>query len=215
MFTGLIEDVGKIASLQRTKNDLRLEISTNFDTKTLILGESIAINGVCLTVTKISNGTFKVDASAETVKLTTFRQLKTSQLVHLERAMKIGARFGGHIVQGHVDAVGTVVKIRSEGRATHISIRVPSKLLPELVHKGSIAVDGVSLTINEVQNDIIRVTIIPFTEDKTCLGKYTIGHLVNIETDIVGKYISHLVRRTQGPGQIEDLLKTFGYTDRI
>ena len=188
-----------------------LRIETSIPTNELTLGESIAVNGVCLTVTSFDATSWTADASVETLARTALGQLSVGDSVHLERAVAVGDRLGGHIVQGHVDGTGKLTKKTTEGRATHLRVRLEDHLLDEVVEKGSIAVDGVSLTVNDVQRNEVLLTIVPFTENKTLLTQYSPGHLVNIETDIIGKYVKRLLGMGDGRSRVGDLLVQYGY----
>jgi|SRR5690625_447012 len=213
MFTGLVEDIGTLRSRQRHGEEERLEIVTNLPTDTFVLGESIAVNGCCLTVTSITPDSFTADASSETMRVTSLARVAVGDGVHLERAMPVNGRLGGHIVQGHVDGVGQIERIVKDGKSWQIYVQIPATLRPEVVAKGSIAIDGVSLTVNEITANGCRVTIIPFTGEETLLTKLSVGARVNIETDIIGKYVRHLMN-FKGASQtsgIKDLLQQAGY----
>lgn len=217
MFTGLVEDIGILRSRTRRGEEESLVIETRLPTSELVLGESIAVNGCCLTVTAFDRKTFSVDASSETMRLTSLGSVKISDGVHLERAMKLGGRLGGHLVQGHVDGVGKIEKIVRDGRSWQVYVSIPSHLQPEVVAKGSITVDGISLTVNELTPTGCRLTIIPFTGDETLLTKKEPGTPVNIETDVIGKYVRHLMNfgAVERPAAKENdtatLLRRYGY----
>lgn len=189
MFTGLIADVGKILSIDRKGDNWSMTLETAFDTKTIELGESIAIDGACLTVTHIGAKSFSIEASPETLRKTTLGDRKTGDPVHLERALRIGDRLGGHLVLGHVDGVGTVIKQAREKNAWLLDVQAPDTVAPYLIDKGSITVDGVSLTVNWVKGDLFGLAIIPHTSDKTSLATYAPGRRVNLEADVLGKYV--------------------------
>jgi riboflavin synthase len=216
MFTGLIEDLGRIRSMRRTGNALRVEITTSLPLDTIRLGDSIAVNGACLTATDLGSDWFAADASSETVERTALSGLRAGSPVHLERALQWGGRLDGHIVQGHVDGVGQVVRNQLDNGSWQIWIRPPAALLPEICEKGSIAVDGVSLTVNELRGDMFRLTVVPFTTTRTRVHEYRVGDAVNVETDILGKYVRRLLdaRPAQsGPAaSLPDLLTRYGYT---
>jgi riboflavin synthase len=218
MFTGLIEDLGTVRTLRRSGKDVRIELSTSISIREVVLGDSIAVNGVCLTATELGQDWFAADASAETLASSSLGTLRPGSKVHLERALKLGGRLDGHIVQGHVDGTGEVISNRLDGAAWQLWIRAASALVPEICAKGSIAVDGVSLTVNELNADAFRLTIVPFTTTKTRLHLYRPGDIVNIETDILGKYVRRLLLNTGAPsegaaptGGMEQLLSRFGY----
>lgn len=213
MFTGLVEDIGTLRSRQRHGDEERLEIATTMPTDDFVLGESIAVNGCCLTVTSITEDSFTADASSETMRVTSLGQVQVGGGVHLERAMPANGRLGGHIVQGHVDGVGTIDRIVKDGKSWQIYVNIPAELRPEVVAKGSIALDGVSLTVNEITPTGCRVTIIPFTSDETLLTALRAGSRVNIETDIIGKYVRHLMNfsGSSQPSGMRAVLKRAGY----
>ncbi len=195
MFTGLIEQTGKIESVNQTSKGSNLTIWTGKDFLINVsVGDSIAINGTCLTVTDMSQENFSAFASLETLNLTTLQFIKRGNFVNLEKPMTPEKFFGGHIVQGHVDGIGEVISIEEWGEAKNVTIKLPSPSHTQwVVPKGSIAIDGVSLTINEVNNDTIRVTIIPHTWEVTIFKYYKPGTKVNIEYDIVAKYVAKMV----------------------
>jgi riboflavin synthase len=210
MFTGLIEDIGVLRASRRRGEDVELTVATAIPTAELSLGESIAVNGACLTVTQITDGTFSADASIETMRGTALSELKPGGQVHLERALPLGGRLGGHLVQGHVDGVGRVTRVAPLGKAWDVFIEPSAELLADLVPKGSIAVDGVSLTINSLTDTQFRLTIVPHTEHTTLLTRYPVGRRVNLETDIIGKYVKrYLGGHSSG---MDDLLSRYGYT---
>ena len=196
MFTGLIEDVGKIAVLRLNKGSAVLTVKTILPLRAMPLGASIAVNGACLTVVKKLSGSFTVDVSPETLARTNLEKLKVGSLVNLEQPMRLQERLGGHLVTGHVDGVGTVASIRKQGEFTIFRFRVPPALARLLVSKGSVAVDGISLTVNDCGRDDFSVAIIPFTLRHTNLQGRRVGDKVNIETDLIGKYVhSFLAKR--------------------
>lgn len=198
MFTGLIEDIGELRRIERRGESATLELGTRIPTAELQLGESIAVNGICLTVTRILSDGFTVDASSETLSRTSLSRLTRGDGVHLERAVRPSDRLGGHIVQGHVDGVGTVRRVVETAGSWDVFIELPTALMAEVIEKGSIAVDGVSLTINELTAKGIRLTLIPFTEQKTNLVGLKSGAPVNIETDVLGKYVRRFMERSTG-----------------
>ena len=194
MFTGLVEDLGTVARTDRRSDALVLTVRPQaIDVATLALGESIAHDGVCRTVTEKGAGTYTVLAGAETLARTTLERVRVGTRLHLERALAMGARLGGHMVAGHVDATGDVVARRDLGANLVITIAPPRELLRYIVVKGSIAVDGVSLTVNRVDDTSFDVALIPHTVAATTLGERRPGGRVNLEVDLIGKYVEKLL----------------------
>lgn len=196
MFTGLIEDVGKIGVLRIAKNSAVLEVKTKLPLRAMPLGASVAVNGACLTVVKKIKNVFTVDVSPETLQRTNLQSLAAGGLVNLEQPMRFQDRLGGHLVTGHVDGIGTITAIKPEGGFTVFRFRVPAIISSLLVAKGSVAVDGISLTVNDCRRDGFSVAIIPFTLQHTNLRVRKVGDKVNLETDLIGKYVqSFLAQR--------------------
>jgi len=195
MFTGLIEGLGKVSGIQRSRNEMRVSILPPFNATDCEIGESIAVNGACLTVTEIREGSLSMDVSGETLYRSTLRLLKVGDAVNLERALRLTDRLGGHLVSGHVDGIGTIVMKDPSGQSWVMRIRIEEGLSRYLIEKGSIAVDGISLTINACENDFFEVNIIPQTGTATTLLKKKTGDSVNIETDLIGKYVEKLLFR--------------------
>ncbi len=195
MFTGLIEDVGRTISLRLIERAAVLTVKTRLSVGAMELGASIAVNGACLTVVKKGRGEFTVDMSPETLKRTSLKDLRPGSFVNLERPMRLSDRLGGHLVTGHVDGVATVAAIEKKGEFTFFNFRLPLRLGGFLVSKGSVAVDGISLTVNECGARQFSVAIIPFTLQHTNLRGRRVGDKVNIETDLIGKYVSNLMKR--------------------
>ena len=189
MFTGLIEAVGVVSELTRTQSGLTLGIRTPLASE-LRLGESVAVNGVCLTVTTSDEAGWSADIGPETARVTTLGGVTPGQPVNLERSMRADGRFGGHFVQGHADGVGVVDGIQQDGESYWIAVRVPSELEPFIIVKGSIAIDGVSLTVARLERMLVHVMIIPFTWAHTALSSLRAGNQVNLECDMVGKYVA-------------------------
>jgi riboflavin synthase len=189
MFTGLIEDVGRVGALRRKDGSAILTVETKLAARAMALGASVAVNGACLTVVKKLKGAFIVDVSPETLARTNLARLKRGNLVNLEQSMRLQERLGGHLVTGHVDGVATVESIRKQGEFTIFDFRLPVRLGAFLVAKGSVAVDGISLTVNDCWRDCFSVAIIPFTLRHTNLQARSLGDRVNIETDLIGKYV--------------------------
>jgi riboflavin synthase len=188
MFTGLIEAMGEVAELKPTPAGFRLRVTTPL-AKDLTPGESLAVNGVCLTVVAIDAEGLHADISPETARVSTLGALRRGALVNLERPMRADSRLGGHFVQGHVDATATIEELRQDGDSYWLTIRYPPLLAPYIVRKGSIAVDGISLTVAGVDERLFDVQIIPYTWENTTLQRAKPGDLVNIECDIIGKYV--------------------------
>jgi riboflavin synthase len=195
MFTGLIEEVGKVVALRFVNRAAVLTVKTSLAVRAMELGASIAVNGACLTVVKKGRGEFTVDMSPETLKRTSLKELRAGSLVNLERPMRLNGRLGGHLVTGHVDGVAAVAAIEKKGEFTFFNFRLPRRLGAFLVSKGSVAVDGISLTVNECGPRRFSVAIIPFTLQHTNLRGRGVGDKVNIETDLIGKYVSNLIKR--------------------
>ena len=193
MFTGLIEDIGTILKLERKGEGALVVVSYTAVLDDLKLGDSVAVDGVCLTITALGSQSFSAEASAETIRRTNLDAKKLHEQVNLERALRISDRLGGHLVTGHVDEVGTIVSAVPEGSSHKITITVSSKTTRYIVEKGSVTVDGISLTVNEVGDDRFSVNIIPHTAAQTTLITKRTGNKVNIETDIIGKYLERLV----------------------
>lgn len=192
MFTGLIEELGTIAErLPESEGGAQLVISASFADE-LKAGDSVAVNGVCLTAMNPGNGTFSADAMAVTLDRSSLGDIEPGGVVNLERALRADGRLGGHIVQGHVDGVGTVSATRPDGNALVVSVEAPSDLMRYMVPKGSIALDGVSLTLAEVREDGFDVWLIPETCERTRIGSAEVGMRVNLEVDILAKYVEKL-----------------------
>jgi riboflavin synthase len=190
MFTGIVTDVGRVRSVRETNRDRRLEIETGFDLATVDLGASISHAGCCLTVVEKGPDWFAVEVSGETLSLTTLADWTEGRRVNLERPAKVGDELGGHIVSGHVDGIGEVVSVESEGGSHRVRIRAPRPLHRFIAPKGSITVEGVSLTVNEVEDDVFGVNLIPHTWDVTTLGELKPGSRVNLEIDMLARYLA-------------------------
>ena len=190
MFTGIVTDVGRIRSVRQTNRDRRYEIETGYDVSSIDLGASVSHAGCCLTVVEKGDRWFAVEVSGETLSKSTLGELKEGDRINLERAARLGDELGGHIVSGHVDGVGEVVSIAAEGGSHRVRVRVPRPLHRVIAPKGSITVEGVSLTVNEVEDDIFGVNIIPHTWDVTTLGELKPGSRVNLEIDMLARYLA-------------------------
>ncbi len=198
MFTGIIESVGKVKSMQPIGGDIRLTVeSDELDFSDVKLGDSIASNGICLTVVDFGSNYYSVDVSRETIARTALNELKAGHIVNLEKAMLPTTRFGGHIVAGHVDGVGVVSKLQQDARSIYIEIEIPQELAHYTATKGSITVDGISLTTNLVRDNIVSLNIIPHTAQVTNIAKHwPVGAKVNIEVDIVARYLERLINKS-------------------
>ncbi|BDC95392.1 riboflavin synthase [Treponema saccharophilum] len=196
MFTGIVEDVGSIGSIEQNGSSLVLQIKAKFASE-LTLGESVAVNGICLTVTKKDDASFSADVTPETFRRTSLSLLSAGSPVNLERAMRADGRFGGHIVSGHIDGTGRLTAIRREDNAYNVFFRVEKPLFRYIIEKGSVALDGISLTVASVKNEgnygEFSVAVIPHTWENTALKNKRVGSIINVECDVVGKYIEHFV----------------------
>lgn len=193
MFTGLIEEIGKVHRISNGIKSAQITIKVKKILDGVKLGDSISTNGVCLTVINLSKDSFTIDVMPETMRRSNLANLKSGSRVNLERAMKLGDRFGGHIVSGHIDGVGTIKSIEEEDNATWVSIESSSDILKYIINKGSIAIDGTSLTVADVNNKFFKVSIIPLTKEETTLLSKKVGDEVNLECDMVGKYIERFM----------------------
>jgi len=213
MFTGIVEAVGQIASLTTRGKDLRMRVmSDDLDLADVKNGDSIAINGVCLTAVGLQQKSFDADVSTETLGCTTLGNLTVGDPVNLEKALLPTTRLGGHLVSGHVDAIAMVTDCRDDGRSVRITIEVPVELIRYLAAKGSVCVDGVSLTINDVHERCFSVNIIPHTQEQTIINHYRSGTRVNIEVDIIARYLERLLAGGADAGTVDrDLLARTGF----
>ncbi|GHF83125.1 riboflavin synthase [Thalassotalea marina] len=217
MFTGIIEAVGKIKQLQINAQGARITLDTNgLDMRDVKLGDSIATNGICLTVVAFDQSSFTADVSTETLSRTGFAHYQANQAVNLEKAMLPTTRFGGHIVSGHVDAVSEIVEIKQSGNSTDYWLSMNDDIAPYIAEKGSITIDGISLTVNSLTEDRFRLTIVPHTAEKTIMPSYQVGTKVNVEVDVMARYIERLLLKKHQPeaspsGVTEDLLRQSGF----
>ncbi|WP_188150767.1 riboflavin synthase [Teredinibacter waterburyi] len=194
MFTGIIETIGEIVSLERRGGDLRLEVlAPALDWSDVALGDSIATNGVCLTAVKLTGQSFVADVSVETLNFSTIKYWSLGAKVNLEKALTPQTRLGGHLVSGHVDGVGEVVKRYTDARSERFTLRAPKELAKYIAHKGSITIDGTSLTVNAVNGDQFELNIVPHTLVKTVIGSYGSGTKVNLEVDVIARYLERLL----------------------
>src|ERR1700722_13878668 len=202
MFTGITEHVGKIESLDRGANGGRLRISlagTAELSAQMKLGDSISVSGCCLTVVDFSRDHFSADLSGETLARTSLGEKKPGDIVNLERPLAVGARLGGHFVQGHVDGTGRVTRLAPEGDSWWLSVRVPENLRRYVAEKASLAIDGISLTVAKWHDGIVDIAIIPFTHENTNVRMMSVNDAVNIETDILAKYVEGLLKKDEAP----------------
>ena len=194
MFTGIIEAIGEISAIEEKGGDKRLRIATGkLDLADVALGDSIACNGVCLTAVALGDHSFVADVSAETIGLTGFKEYQVGQSLNLEKALTPLKRLGGHLVSGHVDGIGEVVKITQDARSVRFSIKAPAELARYIAHKGSICVDGISLTVNQVRESVFELNIVPHTLQETIMDSYQVGSRVNLEVDQIARYLERLL----------------------
>lgn len=194
MFTGIIEELGKIKAISRGANSAVLTIEAKEILQDVHLGDSIAVNGVCLTVTSFSSNQFTADVMHETLNRSSLGQLRIGGIVNLERAMSANGRFGGHIVAGHIDGVGRITDIKHDDNAIWYTIECSPEIMRYIIEKGSIAIDGISLTVADVGKNYFKVSIIPHTAAKTTLSLRKTGDVVNLENDCIGKYVEKLIQ---------------------
>jgi riboflavin synthase len=193
MFTGIIESLGRVESLQSVGGDLRLRIHTDLDLSDVHLGDSIATNGICLTVIEWGDNWYAADVSRESLSRSTVGQWNVGQAVNVEKAMLPTTRFGGHIVSGHVDAVGEISLVRHDARSLYFEVTAPVEIAKYLAEKGSVTVDGISLTINHLRGNILSLNLIPHTAERTNIGTWKTGTKVNLEVDVLARYIERLL----------------------
>ena len=194
MFTGIIESIGKIAKMEQRGGDVRLHIATGkLDLSDVALGDSIAVNGVCLTAVVLPGDGFVADVSNETLSLTSLGQLSTGSPVNLEKALTMSTRLGGHLVSGHVDGLGEVIAKSEDARSIRFTVKAPDELAKYIAHKGSVTVDGTSLTVNAVKGAEFELNIVPHTAQETIMSEYEVGRKVNLEVDLVARYLERLL----------------------
>ncbi|NCD07925.1 MAG: riboflavin synthase [Negativicutes bacterium] len=193
MFTGLVAELGTIKTMKRGAKSYQLTIEADKLAKTLKIGESIAVNGACLTVVAFTEKDFTVDVMPETVRMSTISSYKSGERVNLEKTLRLQDGLDGHIVSGHIEGIGQIIMKKKEDIASLVTIRIPAELTKYIIKKGSIAVDGISLTVTDVTDDSFTVSLIPHTAKETTLGFKNIGDSVNIETDIIGKYVERML----------------------
>lgn len=194
MFTGIIQSVGQIQRLESRGGDVRLSIDTGkLSLEAVVLGDSIAVNGVCLTAVELTGQGFAADVSRETLSLTTLGDLKTGSRVNLEKALTLSTPLGGHLVSGHVDGMGTLLERHEDARSWRLRIQAPDELARYIAHKGSICIDGTSLTVNAVDGAVFELNIVPHTIQETIIGDYRPGRRVNLEVDLIARYLERLL----------------------
>jgi riboflavin synthase len=214
LFTGIIEEMGTVSTVRSGSNSSQLSIRCNTVLSDVKKGDSISVNGVCLTVSDFSGNHFTADVMPETVKATTLHALRTGSPVNLERAMVANGRFGGHIVSGHIDGTGEIISVRNKENAIYIEISITPELLKYFIPKGSVTVDGTSLTVFGVTNKGFIISLIPVTQDDSIIGRKRIGDKVNVECDMFAKYIERLLTTNKGNptgGLTMDTLVTSGF----
>jgi riboflavin synthase len=211
MFTGIIEDVGSISAIRKLTGRWEFVITTGLDPKGIHEGDSIAVDGVCLTVTSLDGSTFVADASLETLNVTTLKHKSPRQFVNIEQAMGVDGRFGGHMVMGHIDAIGVISRMGSSGDSINLEIEIPRDVAKYIVKKGSVTIDGISLTVNDQRDNRFTLNVIPFSSSRTTLGSKNIGDQVNVETDIVARYIEKFVKPEEPQGMDLDFFYKYGY----
>lgn len=216
LFTGLVEEIGEVSKVLNGKNSSKVTIKAKDLLNGVKMGDSIAVNGTCVTVIDLKKNSFTVDVMAETLRMSSLRDLKVGTKVNLERALRLGDRLGGHIVSGHIDGIGKIVDIREEDISTWIDIEASCNLLRYIVLKGSVAIDGVSLTVAEINKNCFSVSLIPHTKIETILNYKKIGDLVNIECDLIGKYVEKMLlnpkKEQENSSTIDVLtLKKYGF----
>jgi riboflavin synthase len=211
MFTGIIEEMGTVRALRRSGGAARLAITAEKVLDGTVLGDSISVNGVCLTVVAMGKAEFSADVAVETLNVTNLGSLTGGAKVNLERALQLSARIGGHLVSGHVDAVGRIREKREEGNGWRVLFDAPETILRQTIKKGSIAIDGISLTVADVDRAGFSVAMIPHTAKLTTLGFKTAGDSVNLESDIIGKYVERLLSGKLEGGVSLETLKKAGF----
>ncbi len=202
MFTGMIEEIGKIQGIRKGKDSVSVSVQADAVLEDLRLGDSIAVNGVCLTVTFFSQSSFTADVMHETLNRSSLGSLRTGNRVNLERAMPANGRFGGHIVSGHIDGTGLISAIAKDGNAIWYTIKTSPDVLRYIIEKGSIAVDGISLTVAKIHKESFSVSVIPHTAAQTILSEKRTGDIVNLENDCIGKYVERLMNEPQANSNI-------------
>ena len=220
MFTGLIQGIGKVKTIRRVRDDMRFTVAPIFEFTDFRVGDSISVDGVCLTVTDVSEGVFRMDVSGETLSRSTLNLLRQGGEVNLEMALRLTDRLGGHLVSGHVDGIGKILKKEKQQRSWLIGIGIDEQISRYTIEKGSVAVDGISLTINKCKEGYFEVNIIPQTGDVTTILKKKVGDLVNVEADLIGKYIEKFFSKGRSTPQDKtssgidlEMLNKYGFGD--
>jgi riboflavin synthase len=212
MFTGIIKAKGRINRIEQRGGDLRLTVfSPDLAWNEFEIGESISVNGVCLTAVGLNDDGFDTDVSVETLDVTALKGIAAGDEVNIEPSISLGERLGGHLVSGHVDCVGTITSRESDARSLRIRVNVPGEYRRYIARKGSVCIDGVSLTVNAVSDDSFEVNIIPHTAEVTIIGSYEKGTRVNIEVDLVARYLERLLSADEDTGITKDFLRAHGY----
>ena len=209
MFTGIIEELGKISALTKGDKSLKLKVECNKVTEGLLLGDSIAVNGVCLTAASFGSSFFEADVSYETIAKTSLNNIKIGSIVNLERALTLSSRLGGHIVQGHVDGTGRILNITKYGDSYKLFISCPKHIDKYIVSKCSVAIDGISLTVADVKHDSFEVAVIPHTYENTNLKYKKNGDIVNLESDIIARYVEKMVYSEEKDNKLKSLILGF------
>ncbi len=212
MFTGIVKAIGRIERIEDRGGDKRLVVmSPDIAWQDFEIGESISVNGVCLTAVELLDGGFTTDVSTETLAVTALGDIGGGAEVNLEPSVSLGARLGGHLVSGHVDCVGTIISLRRDARSIRVAVRIPAEVSRYIAKKGSVCIDGVSLTVNEVSAEDFEVNIIPHTAEVTIIGGYAEGTRVNIEVDVVARYLERLISADEHAGITKEFLRAHGY----
>lgn len=213
MFTGIIEETGRISAILRNGNSIRLTVHANKILQDIKTGDSIAVNGICLTATGFTGSTFTADVMRETIARTALSHLRHGSIVNLERALSVNGRFGGHFVTGHIDGTGTIIKMERDASAEWYTVKTTSKIMRYIVEKGSIAMDGISLTVAKTDSACFCVSVIPHTMEHTALASKGLHDTVNLENDYIGKYIEKFILggKENSSDLTRDLLEKYGY----
>ncbi len=207
MFTGIVQRIGRVVRFERRHEGGSLYFDGGWDTTEVAIGESLSVNGICLTVTSGIGTVLKADVSGETLQRTTLKEMCPGDPINLERALRLADRLGGHLVMGHIDGIGTIREKAREGDSYRFEIAAPEDTLRVLVEKGSVALDGISLTIGRLQSSFFQVFVVPYTFENTTLNVKKVGDPINVETDIIGKYVQRFLSPNKGNVTLETLMK--------